>query len=213
MTRTPRRLALLLALALGASVPAQAQSVDAYEARLRDVWRRTMQEALPRLLDAQAAILQARGLAEQADRLRAAAGAARAPSDKPDPKALQTTIAAVGEGAGALATALADSAAPLSDGARASLTDGLVNFAAGAVATGRIASDAVALAKDGPDTMKGVSPLKLGKVRSLVETGAVLGSSLPQLAKENVTTASRLVSYARRNNIPVPGDLASMEVN
>lgn len=170
---------------------------------LATVYLKTMDDAIPRLLEAQALIQEARGFKDEATKLRAAAADVKAGAAKPNKEAGERAFSLAGPGPDNVAALKADSAKEMTQDQRQMLVAGIVAYLMGTKATVEV----VGMLPNLASAVAGLSgirnPLQLRSIAAPLATAKVLTSGLPPLVKSNVEAAKALKEYVVANKLPV----------
>lgn len=161
-------------------------------------------EASGHILTAQNELALAFGLKEQAAALSAEATALQGGATL-DKDAIKKNRQ-LSDDANAAIQAKIDAGEPLTDEGRQHYINSLIPFSQGVVATSKLPAEASAFSDAAQATVKSASVMEKASVTSKLSAGMYLAKEIPGYSAQMMDTFKKIVTYAQKNDIPVPAD-------
>jgi hypothetical protein len=116
----------------------------------------------------------------------------------------------ISDDASAAIQAKLDAEAPLTDEGRQHYINSLAPFANGVAETSKLPAEASAFSNAAQTTIKSASMTEKLSVTSKLAAGTYLAKEIPGYSARTMDTFKKIVTYANKNNIPVPEDATSL---
>lgn len=172
------------------------------------VYTKMVGEAVPQILNATALLMEARGLKQQADSLRANAQSISSGGARPDKAVFERSMKQVSEATVSVVSGLTGSASAMSAEQTKTFIEGVVAFFKGVKSTREVSMQLPELTSAISATASG-GPMALARERNNLLVARAIVSGLPDLVKGNIEAATALKNYVTANRIQV--DLSALE--
>lgn len=161
-------------------------------------------EASGYILTAQNELALAFGLKEQAAALSAEAAALQGGATL-DKDAIKKNRQ-LSDDANAAIQAKIAAGEPLTEEGRKHYINSLIPFSQGVVATSKLPAEASAFSDAAQATVKSASVMEKASLTSKLSAGMYLAKEIPGYSARMMDTFKKIVTYAQKNDIPVPAD-------